>query len=217
MKRKLQIALIDGPVQKDHSVIRTQHFLDDRLDFASETPAQKHAAAVVSAILSNAPAVEIDNYVIFSSDLSTNNQTTNAALSAALNSDASIIHCSFGMHQSNPEMSSIVKNIISSGKTLVASAPARGGPVFPAGYPGVISVQGDARCKATQWSLLDLPTAMFGACPGTGSNGVGGASIAAAFFSGFVAKYANMTEDFIALMHMEAAFIGREQRCTLDQ
>ncbi len=216
MTRKLQVALIDGPIQKDHSAIRTQYFMDGSMGVAGETPAKRHATAVAAAILSNAPAVEIDNYVIFGSGLSTNNQTVNAALSAALNSDASIIHCSFGMRQSNLEMSSIVKNIVYSGKTLVASAPARGGPVFPAGYPGVISVQGDARCQASQWSLLDLPSAMFGACPGTDINGIGGASIAAAYFSGLAAKYANMTEDYIARMLEEASYVGRELRRAPD-
>lgn len=54
------------------------------------------------------------------------------------------------------------------GVLLCASSPARGGPVYPANYPGVIRVTGDARCAPGQWSWLGSRQADFGGYVGTG-------------------------------------------------
>ena len=86
--------------------------------------------------------------------------------------------------------------------------------MFPAAYPGVISVQGDARCEAGAWSWLNLPTAEFGACPSLAKGSeVAGGSVAAAHFTGHVANLkARGVDDLHAALRSGATFVGRERR-----
>ena len=131
-----------------------------------------------------------------------------------MESEAEIVHCSFGLQRKDVGLADAVAGLVAQGRLVVAAAPARGGPVFPAAYPGVISVQGDARCEAGVWSWLNLPTAEFGACPSLvkGSE-VAGASVAAAYFTGHVANLqARGVDDLHTALRSRAAFVGRERR-----
>lgn len=74
---------------------------------------------------------------------------------------------------------------VAAGVLLVASAPARGGACYPASYPAVISVCGDARCQDGEASWLGGTPALFGASPLPPSSAprtMAGASMAAARF-----------------------------------
>ena len=80
---------------------------------------------------------------------------------SAAESEAEIVHCSFGHAEASPLLAEAVSEVVlTAGKLLVASAPARGAPVYPAGCAGVLSCAGRCplRC-AGQWSLLNLSTA----------------------------------------------------------
>nr|WP_290442758.1 subtilisin [Rhodovulum tesquicola] len=77
---------------------------------------------------------------------------------------------------------------VAAGRIVVAAAPARGGPCYPAAYPGVIAATGDARCD---WDGLSaLAGGVIGAwcgSPEQGGTGQGGASLAAARVAGHLA------------------------------
>ena len=66
---------------------------------------------------------------------------------------------------------------------LLASSPARGEPVFPASYRGVIRVTGDARCQPGQYAFLNSRQADFGTHVRSLDGKLAGASFACARFA----------------------------------
>ena len=188
----IRIALIDGP-----------------LDAKPDTPATRHAAAVAATILSEAPTARIESHPVFRDRLATSAADLARALEAA---DADIVHCSLGLPRADATIAQTVAKLIAKGRILVASAPARGAPVWPAALPGVISVQGDARCGPGQWSHLALPAATFGACPRSPRD-LAGASFAAAHITGILAAKA-LTDpaQAAATLRAQATFTGPERR-----
>ena len=103
------------------------------------------------------------------------------------------------------------------GAVLIASAPARGGPVYPAAYDQVIAVTGDARCAPGEVSDLFGVQADFGTYGGDPSGVRAGASIAAAHFTGLAAAYlaGHDTADADALkahFRAQADYRGPERR-----
>lgn len=204
----MEIALIDGPLPKGLRVGRqTLHCaLDPRFD---ESPAAQHAHAMATTILGHAPWVHISNHVVFPGKLSTNVAAICEALEQALQSEATFVHCSFGLPHSTPELHRAISALTAAGKNVVASAPARGGQVYPAAYDSVTSVQGDARCMPKEWSFLNLPHADFGACPVGRDTRVSGASIAAAHFTGLWAS--ELRNGQASNMVSYARYQGRER------
>ena len=72
---------------------------------------------------------------------------------------------------------------------LVAAAPARGEPVFPAAYAGVVRATGDARCGPGELSFLSTRQADFGGHVRTGATNVAGASVGCAHVTARAAAF----------------------------
>jgi hypothetical protein len=204
-----RIALIDGPLPTAFPGLEMQGYICTPHPDIARSPAAQHALSMARAIM-QAGSVQIDNYVVFPGRLATSVDVICDAIAQAADSDAQIIHCSFGLPNPSLQLAEAVTLAQSRGKRIVASAAARGARVFPAGFAGVISVQGDARCGAQDWSWLDLPHAIFGACPSGSDPQIGGASVAAAHFTGHLAQ-ALMREE-ANLMKSRARFQGRERK-----
>lgn len=205
----VKIAVIDGPLPSDHpALVQTEAFCAPDVTTA-QSPAAQHAAQVAAAILRGAPEARLLNYVIFPGRLSTSIATVCAALDRAAESEAQIVQCSFGTDRDAAPLAEAVARILARGKHLVASAPARGVMAYPAAQEGVIAVQGDARCAPDEWSWLSLPHAAFGACPMGTAPGIGGASIAAAHFTGLLAREVAAGRE--GMMAQSAAYTGRER------
>lgn len=165
---------------------------------------------MASAILQGAADARLLNYVIFPGPLGTSLAAVCGALHQAAQSDAAIVHCSFGLRHDRRQLARAVAAVLSAGKRLVASAPAReGSPVYPSQYDGVIAVQGDARCVPQEWSWLNLPHAEFGACPSGAGADLRGASVAAAHFTGLLARETGAGRE--ALTWQNATYQGRER------
>lgn len=96
-------------------------------------------------------------------------------------SGARIVNMSFGLREDRPALAEACAEALAAGVLLVASAPAMGGAIFPAAYPGVVKVTGDARCGTDDLAVLDGERADFGASPrlSTGRM-IAGASVATA-------------------------------------
>lgn len=115
-----------------------------------------------------------------------------AAIDWALAERAQLLHLSVGLLQDRSVLRSAVERALASGALIVAAAPARGCPTYPAFYPGVIRSTGDARCTGEEISHLGTPSADFGACPRHASNPARvsrGASIGAAHLSRFIVSH----------------------------
>ncbi|KIC21891.1 hypothetical protein RA20_02590 [Leisingera sp. ANG-Vp] len=203
------IALIDGPLAADTPGLSARTDACALHLRAAESPAALHAAHMAAAIRANAPAARFLGISIFPGSLSTSLATAAEALYRAAESEAEIVHCSFGHTSASHLLTEAVTAVLAAGKLLTASAPARGAPVYPAACEQVFSVQGDARCTPAQWSRLDLPGARFGACAGSPGAAVRGASLAAAHFTGLLA-HACMNGG-VERMLRAPSFTGRER------
>lgn len=113
-----------------------------------------------------------------------------AALEWLVASGAAVVNLSVGLHQAAACLRRACEYAEAAGVILVASAPARGAPVYPAAYAQCIAVSGDARCADQEISWLGSANADFGAHPFLmpEDNRSGGASYAAARVSGRIAR-----------------------------
>lgn len=181
----IRIGLIDGALPKDWPGLERQAWFCE----SDGTPhAGMHASAMAKTFQAHAPYVQIVNAVVFPGRLATSHIPVCATLDWFCKDPPEIVLCAFGMARSSVELGIVVARLQQAGSTIIASAPARGGLVYPAALYGVLSVQGDARCGLQELSRLDLPHAVFGACPeAAGFPEIRGASPAAAHAAGLLA------------------------------
>jgi Subtilase family len=126
---------------------------------------------------------------VFGDALRTDGVTVAHAIGWLVDQGVAVINLSLGVRQDHAPLRVACERAQARGCLVIASTPARGEPVFPAAYPGVIRVMGDARCGPSQHSALLLPHADFGACvlPPDGDRAHAGASLGSAHLSGRVA------------------------------
>lgn len=103
-----------------------------------------------------------------------------AAIDWCVAEGGNLLHLSLGLRANRPVLADAIARAQQQGCLVIAATPARGGPVYPAAYPGVIRGTGDARCAPGEISQLAPDT--FGGCAWFDSaDGRGqGASIGAA-------------------------------------
>jgi len=119
--------------------------------------------------------------------LSNSGATSAASVAAAMDwcvaEGSNVVHLSLGLRADRPVLARAVERALRRGCLLIASTPARGAPVYPAAYDGVIRATGDARCAPAE--ISELAPGTFGGCPWfDSSSGRGqGASIGAAMIT----------------------------------
>lgn len=174
-----------------------------------------HGAAVIASLMAEAGFAELHLAQVFDS----RGQTTALQLAAAIHwlieQDVALINLSLGLRQDRPLLRQACAAASAAGILLCASSPAQGVAVFPAAYPQVLRVTGDARCAPGQWSWLDSAQADFGA-PVRAASGVAGASIACGALSGMIAAFLRREPGAAraaVLDHLRggAAFLGPER------
>ena len=127
---------------------------------------------------------------VFTTSGPTSGAAVAAAIDWAVERRVGLIHLSLGLAGDRMVLGLAVRRAIDAGCIIVAAMPARGAPVYPAAYPGVVRATGDARCAPHELSAL-RPW-FFGGCPrlevasrmanGHAEGGAsGGASIGAAW------------------------------------
>ena len=146
-----------------------------------------HAGVVAQAVLASAPDARFAVAQVFFDRLVTTAAQAAAALDWLGEASAAVVNMSFGLAADRAVLREACARAAARGIILVASAPARGDPVFPAAYSGIIRVTGDARCAAGELSALDGPRADFGAPVRV--RAAAGASIGAAHVTGEIARY----------------------------
>ncbi|ARJ71012.1 hypothetical protein B0A89_14400 (plasmid) [Paracoccus contaminans] len=137
---------------------------------------------------------------------------------------ADLIVMSLGLPADRAPLADACAQTQRAGVAMVASAPARGGPCWPAAYPGVIAASGDARCGWDDLSLLpgrrigawcaspEQGAAGMGAAA-TGGAAMGGASLAAARVAGHLAAHWPEARHHPELwLAARAAHVGAERR-----
>ncbi len=171
-----------------------------------------HGSAVAAAILALAPAVDLIDAQIFHDRITASPAAVAAALRWSIGCGARLATLSLGLSADRPVLRAAVEEALSHGLLLIAASPARGGPVWPAAYPGVIAATGDARCGPGEVSILP---AAFGTCPRRpdGDPRAGGASLAVGHLAGLLAAAAPQSrEAALAHLHSTARWQGPERR-----
>ena len=176
-----------------------------------------HGGAVLDMAARQAPAAQFCVAQVFHERWTTTPLQIAAALHWLIEQEVKVINLSLGIRQDRPLLRAACEQALAAGIVLCASSPAQGEPVYPASYPGVLRITGDARCRAGQWSWLASPQADFGTVVANGEGGMAGASIATAAMSGLIAAYFLLHPDatrqqLLDHLQREASFIGIEQR-----
>lgn len=185
----------------------------DRLPLAADVLG--HGSAVIQAISSHASQARFHIAQVFDERGVTSPLQIAAALHWLAEQGVRLVNLSLGVRQDRPMLREAVADLLAAGVLVCASSPARGEPVFPAAYPGVIRVTGDARCAAAEWSWLDSPFADFGAAGKVA--GQAGASLGCAAFCGHLAALlaeqpALSNEELLVLMRERATYKGIERK-----
>lgn len=224
MTSELRVGLIDSGCSPEQAALlldaRRFWLADGVLQEGEALPdALGHGSAVLECIRSEAGAIPLLLAQVFDRQWSTSALQVAAALLWLVEQGASVINLSLGLHQDRPVLRQACAEAQAAGVLLCASSPARGEPVYPASYPGVIRVTGDARCAPGEWSWLGTAQADFGAHVGT--TGAAGASLACGAFSGRLAAVLRNRPgvDHMALIHWlkhHAAFTGPERKGQAD-
>lgn len=157
-----------------------------------------HGTAVAELIVERARGVPLFSAQVFDRRGLTSAAVVAAGLDWLVGQGVRIVNMSLGLTEDRVVLAEACARARAAGVLLVASVPAIGPLVFPAAYPGVVRVTGDARCQGDQIARLDGTRADFGANPwpdGIRGGGhpdgrprIAGASVAAARVSGSLAR-----------------------------
>ena len=243
MAAELRIGIVDSghaPRQAPLVASARRFWLEDGelLEGEALPDALGHGSVVLDTLAGQAGPLRICVAQVFAERWHTSPLQIAAALHWLAEQDVALINLSLGLRNDRPVLREACALAQSAGILLCASSPAQGEPVYPASYPGVIRVTGDARCGPGQWSWLNSAQADFGAAVATplaggpparpgcraatapnagAANAVAGASVGCAALSGLIAGCLQRQPDASreAVLHWlreGAAFIGPERK-----
>ncbi len=178
-----------------------------------------HGSALLGLIGAAAPSASVLVAQVFRDRLATSARQVAAAIDWLTAGGAQLINLSLGLRDDRPVLAEACARALAAGVVLCAASPARGGPVHPAAYPGVLRMTGDARCALDEISHLATAQADFGAHvePPPGSPIGAGASVACGRLSALVAGHlaaggAPGRDDVHAWLAARARYHGPERR-----
>ena len=178
---------IDGPAAAS---VRARADFSDQGSSASENTMRdgaRHGSAI-GAVIAAIDGVALLDARIFDARLRAGTAQAAAAIDWLVARGARILNLSFGMREDDRLLREACHRALEAGVLIVASVPARGEPVFPGSYPGVIRATGDARCTDGAISWLGTAQADAGGAPRTPCGRVAGASAGCAHVSAALAR-----------------------------
>ena len=223
MSNELRVGIVDSGHRANQAVrvaAAAAFVLDDDLQVhRREAIADSigHGSAVLERIASGAPDARFYLAQVFRERAATTPLQIAEAIRWLVDQHVRVINLSLGVRADRAALREACAFAVDAGVVVCAASPAQGDPVFPASYPGVVRVTGDARCDAAQWSWLDSAQADFGAMVRGDGLAQAGASIATAALSGHAAawllRHPEADRDaLLAWLRAHAAYIGVERR-----
>jgi hypothetical protein len=167
----------------------------------------------VAELLISGRRVELLLGQVFTAQGPTSGAAVAAAIDWAVERRAGLIHLSLGLAGDRAVLRVAVQRAIDAGCIIVAAMPARGAPVYPAAYAGVIRATGDARCAPHE--LSHLGPWLFGGCPRLeAADGTrGGASIGAAWVTHAILQEATLAAPAaVVALTARSKYLGPERR-----
>jgi hypothetical protein len=148
-----------------------------------------HGSRIARLIAGGRPDVELVLAQVFASRRPASAAAVAAAVDWCLAEQANLLHLSLGLAADRAALAAAIARAAAAGCLVVAATPARGAPVYPAAYAGVIRATGDARCGPDEISRLAAVT--FGGCvrlaadaaPGGRGASVGAAAVSRALIA----------------------------------
>lgn len=222
MPKPITIGVVDSGFSADQ-----EHLVDQAAAFVVESgmllqqsvtfDRVQHGTAVIGAMMKTAPMVRLVMAQVFTERFTTTPSQVAAAIQWLVGQQVDLINLSLGLRADRPVLQAAVASAQAAGITLCAATPARGDAVFPAAYPGVLRMTGDARCAETEWSCLLTRYADFGAFVRCPDNRSAGASIATGYLSGHIATYladggVSGLESIHDHLRRNARYFGAERR-----
>ncbi|MBU6443333.1 MAG: peptidase S8/S53 subtilisin kexin sedolisin [Alphaproteobacteria bacterium] len=208
----VRVGLVDSGLGPEHRAAAAVHIPAQGALMPVRPDASGHGSDMARIILAQAPEAELVLAQVFDGEGATSPARVAAGLEWCVEQGAQVIALCLGLRRDEPVLRAASARAAAAGVDLIASAAARGAPVYPAAYEGVISVCGDARCAPGEVSALGGVPAEFGACHVWGPRR--GASCAAASVTGLVAAWRARGRSGQARAYLTgmAAYHGREHR-----
>ena len=180
-----------------------------------------HGTAVAQIIMAEAPHAQLVSAQTFAGLRQADAACVASAIDWCIEQRVRVVNLSLGLATDEAVLRAACRAAVAHGAIVVAAFPARGGSVYPAAYPGVLAVSGDARCGPGTWSVIE-ERRLYGAAPYAADGlTLGGASYAAARLSGRAARFLASwptagADDFRHWLEAGAAFRGRERRRPME-
>jgi len=178
-----------------------------------------HGSRILDIIHYHAPESLFYVAQVFSQKNTTTAAQVAAAIDWLVNQQVRVINLSLGLRDDRPVLKEAVENALNAGVIMCASAPARGDPVYPSAYEGVLRMTGDARCDLEELSWLNTQYADFGGhvLGFDQKQQAAGASLGCAHMTGHVARLLHIMTDpnrdaIYQALQQQAKYIGPERR-----
>lgn len=195
MREGVRIGIVDSGIAGD---VSSRVIADASFALKDGEPVQaralpdrlRHGTAVAGIVAHFVPSAALYVAQVFADRFITTPVQVAAAIDWLTGERVQVINLSLGLPADRAVLAEACARALAAGTILCASSPARGAPVFPASYPGVLRMTGDARCARDEISWLGTAQADFGAhvrpLDGEVSSG---ASIGCAHLTGHVGRY----------------------------
>jgi hypothetical protein len=161
------IGVVDSGIDAETAfdAARSFRFASGRvLEGTASVDAIGHATNTIRLILGGSPQARFAVAQVFF-DSASAPEAIAVAVDWLAGLKAHLINLSLGSPRHSGLLRDACARAHTAGCLLVASVPSRGPIVYPAAYPGVIRVTGDARCQPGQFSWLNSERCDFGASP----------------------------------------------------
>ncbi|MCX7171810.1 MAG: S8 family serine peptidase [Proteobacteria bacterium] len=198
LPRRVLVGIIDSGLdaidQNRMPVVAARRFVQDGDGMiqaaAVDDDALGHGSGIAQILLESNPEIDLLIAQVFTGKRQCSSAQVAAALDWLVSAGVAVINMSCGINKPDATLRLACERASAAGAILVAAAPARGAPTFPAAYPFCIAVSGDARCNRDQISWLGTAAVDFGAHPflAPGNPQSGGASFAVARICARIAR-----------------------------
>ncbi len=194
MAKRVTVGVVDSGFSRDQAaaVDAASAFVIESgklIQIDAEYDLLHHGTETIRAIQQVAPESRLAVAQVFTERFTTTPTQVAHAIYWLLEQRVDLINLSLGLRADRPILQVACEAAFEAGVLICASTPARGDPVYPAAYSGVLRMTGDARCRQTEWSYLNTQYADFGGYVRSPDDQVAGASIGTGYMSGHIAAY----------------------------
>lgn len=183
----------------------------------AEPDSLAHGTKIIDVVHHCAPDAQILVAQVFKERFTTTAVQVAAAIRWLTEQQVNVINLSLGLRSDRQELREAISSAVEANILICASSPAKGDPVYPSSYSGVLRTTGDARCNPSEWSLLGTRYADFGAHVRCLEGSIAGASIGTAYLCGHIAHFLDEHPDASRAdlgrhLKSNASYFGAERR-----